>query len=86
MMSLSRPLTVVSVASWCKWFGRPQSGAIWITEDELHKLNLAMLEWYLQDNSPESSSFPAGEYDANRYHTKSYSTGNGKFKNLGMSI
>ena len=68
-----------------QWFGWPQSNATWITEDEFRELNPALLEWYLQDNSPESSSFQAGEYDATRYHGQFYSRRNRKFRNLGNS-
>jgi len=55
-------------------------------EDEFRKQNPTLLEWYLQDNLPESSSFPTGEYDVIRYHGKFYSKRNRKFKNLGIFI
>ena len=67
-----------------QWFGHPQTDATWITEDEFRELNPALLEWYLQDNSSESSSIPAGEHDATRYHGKFYSRRNRKFRNLGI--
>jgi len=69
-----------------QWVGRPQSDATWITEDEFRELNPALLEWYIQDNSPKSSSFQAGEYDATRYHGQFYSRRNRKFRNLGILL
>ena len=69
-----------------QWFGSPQADVAWITEDEFCELNLTLLECYLQESSPELSSFPVGEYDANRFHGKFYSRKKRKFKNLGIFI
>jgi len=69
-----------------QWAGRPQSDATWMTENEFRALNPALLEWYIQDNSRELSSFQAGEHDATRYHGQFYSRRNRKFRNLGILI
>ena len=44
--------------------GRAQLDCTWITKYEFHDLNHAVLEWYIHDNSSESSSFAVGENDA----------------------
>jgi len=64
-----------------------QSDATWITEDEFPDLNPTLLDWYLQDNSLASSSFPVGENDVvspKKFYGNVYSRNNRRFRNLGI--
>ena len=46
-----------------KWHGRPYSNATWKQEDDLHHLDLLLLDCYLSFHSLESSSFHPGGND-----------------------
>ena len=59
----------------------------WIIEDEFRDMNPTLLEWYLQDNSSASSSFPVGENDVvspKEFFGNLYSKKNRRFRNLGI--
>jgi len=52
-------------------------------------MNPTLLEWYLQDNSSASSSFPAGENDVvspKEFYGNVYSRKNRRFCNLGIFV
>ena len=38
-----------------KWYGRPDSDATWIQDDDIHHLDSSMLDCYLSFHSSESS-------------------------------
>jgi len=85
MTSLSHLLVVDSAVFLVQWLGHPQFDVTCITEDEFCDLNPTLQEWYLQDNSLKSSSFPMGENDASspkRFYDNIYSRKHRKFRNL----
>ena len=46
-----------------RWHGRSSAEDTWISESEVRGLAPSLLEDYLQQHSPESSSFQPGEND-----------------------
>ena len=46
-----------------KWYGCPDSNAIWIQEDDLCHLDSLLLDCYISSHSFESSSFQLGGND-----------------------
>ena len=46
-----------------KWYGRPDSDATWIQEDDLRHLDHSLMDCYLSSHSSELSSFQLGGND-----------------------